>query len=70
MRTTITVFLAAFVLTAVGGMAASGDHSHMWTKIEERRTAEGRVICTWECPMVSPNHFTTTSGYGYCSHPQ
>ena len=56
------------VACAMGVHAAHGWHS--WSKVSQQDGLNGQVVCQWKCSYTyGEEHFTTTSGYGYCPNP-
>ena len=47
---------------------ASSHSSHSWGSVSEAEDNTGKKICTWKCGIY-PEHYSTTTGYGYCGRP-
>jgi len=47
---------------------ARSHSSHYWRKYSEAENDRGIKVCTWKCGTY-PEHYATTTGYGYCGLP-
>ena len=63
--------LIVIILLVISTTAIAQNYMHYWDKVKEYQSQGGRTICEWHCDGGDTHneHFETTSGYGWCSHP-
>ena len=58
------------LLAGISPVTVASHSAHYWQKIAETKGNIGRTVCTWECNMSLPSHYTTTAGHGgWCPIP-